>query len=65
MTEHTLYQKVIEKYEYELHMVGDDLVPDYGNEAFIGEERRKTIECTCGERFRKDETALRHLEEVE
>lgn len=66
MTEHELYRKVVETREYRMKYNGDDdkLRRDLDTAAFVSEDPKATIRCTCGQKFRKNETALDHLEDV-
>ena len=62
---HTLYREVIERREYELCVTPDGkLMEEWDTAAFAGEKKLATIDCSCGESFRKDETALEHIEEA-
>lgn len=66
MTDHYLHREVIERRQYPVVRNGDcELMTDTstGGE-FMDTEEQATIECTCGESFRKEKTALEHLKEV-
>lgn len=61
--EHSLWVDVVEERTYEV-VVGEDgdLQPGTVSQ-YMGGKTKKTMECTCGERFRKDELAIDHIEE--
>lgn len=64
-TEHTLTREVVETRQYALEIANGELIPGPGGGELMDYEEKATIECTCGERFRKDEKALAHLGDIE
>lgn len=62
MTEHTLHREVVETRVYEVRIIDGELVSHFGDGGhFVDSDEKATIECTCGDRFRKDSTAIAHL----
>lgn len=60
---HALHREVVETRQYVLTINEDGELVEDGSGALMDFEEKATIECSCGERFRKDETALAHLQE--
>ena len=63
MTDHCLLREAVETRQYILEYDDGELIENGGGE-LIDLETRSTIECVCGERFRKEGAALAHLEKV-
>lgn len=68
-SEHVLYRKRVSKSYEAVHFEDDgESMPAHSRTKDLGLhldpviERSKTIYCTCGEAFRKDETARDHVE---
>lgn len=64
MSSHQLFQKAEQVHEYELRYRDGELYRNYGSAAHVSETVRATILCSCGETFRKESTAIAHLESV-
>ena len=65
-TEHQLYRLWDERYKYDLVVQGGELLADSGKHPeYISGNPLETYRCECGKRFRKEETAIKHIRSVD
>ena len=63
-TEHTLSREFKERREYLLAVIDGELEIQFSNSQYHCGEPLQTIKCTCGERFRKEQLAIEHIQSV-
>ena len=64
-TDHTLHREFKERRIYSVEIVAGELKTTYGNSQYVDAEPLKTIECSCGERFIKEQKAIDHIQSIE
>lgn len=60
-SQHELYREVVETHQHAVEVIDGELRTDAFDYVTVNQEKKMTVECSCGERFRKDSTAIEHL----
>lgn len=62
--EHHLTREIVKTNACEMKLIDGELHMDYRSAVAVSSKTKQTIECSCGDSFRKERTAREHLEEI-